>query len=274
MLYVDQPIGTGFSYGDDEATSTVTAAPFIWKFMQAFFKAFPKYESREFGLWTESYGGHYGPEFAEYFEIQNKAISNGTIAGDPIELVALGVNNGWIDATIQYQAYVDFGYKNSYRQLISDTQYPQLQEKFEKQCAPLLAQCPGETDNDEACYNADNSCYENVEGMVESGPPGYPDFDVYDVREPSNDPYPPETYVSYLQRTDIMNTIGAQVTYAECPDAPYYMIVDTGDDARSFLGSLSNVVQSGINVLIWAGDAGRLTTPDFSSGWTWISRAN
>lgn len=64
MLYVDQPIGTGFSFGDDQATSTVTAAPFVWKFMQAFFEAFPKYESREFGLWTESYGGHYGPEFA------------------------------------------------------------------------------------------------------------------------------------------------------------------------------------------------------------------
>lgn len=67
MLYVDQPIGTGFSYGDDEATSTVTAAPFVWNFMQAFFDAFPTYESREFGLWTESYGGHYGPDFAGKF---------------------------------------------------------------------------------------------------------------------------------------------------------------------------------------------------------------
>lgn len=64
MLYVDQPIGTGFSFGTDNATSTVTAAPFVWTFMQAFFEAFPTYQAREFGLWTESYGGHYGPEFA------------------------------------------------------------------------------------------------------------------------------------------------------------------------------------------------------------------
>lgn len=64
MLYVDQPIGTGFSYGTDDATSTVTAAPFVWKLMQAFYEAFPTYENRDFGLWTESYGGHYGPEFA------------------------------------------------------------------------------------------------------------------------------------------------------------------------------------------------------------------
>lgn len=53
-----------------------------------------------------------------------------------------------------------------------------------------------------------------------------------------------------------MKAIGAQVTYAECPDEPYYKIADTGDDARSFLDTLSTVIQSGVNTLIWAGDAG------------------
>ncbi len=66
MLYVDQPIGTGFSFGTDDANSTVTAAPFVWKLMQAFYAQFPAYENRNFGLFTESYGGHYGPEFAFY----------------------------------------------------------------------------------------------------------------------------------------------------------------------------------------------------------------
>lgn len=57
MLYIDQPIGVGFSYGTDPVTSTVTAAPFVWKFIQAFYAQFPEYESRDFGIWTESYGG-------------------------------------------------------------------------------------------------------------------------------------------------------------------------------------------------------------------------
>lgn len=34
MLYVDQPAGTGFSYGTDSVTSTVTAAPFVWALLQ------------------------------------------------------------------------------------------------------------------------------------------------------------------------------------------------------------------------------------------------
>lgn len=59
MLYVDQPIGAGFSYGTDSVTSTVTAAPYIWKLLQAFYTQFPQYENRDFGLFTESYGGHY-----------------------------------------------------------------------------------------------------------------------------------------------------------------------------------------------------------------------
>lgn len=91
MLIQDlQPIGTGFSYGDDEATSTVSAAAYVWTFLQNFYAAFTQYENRDFGLWTESYGGHYGPEFAAYFEAQNAKIAAGTITGEKVNLVALG----------------------------------------------------------------------------------------------------------------------------------------------------------------------------------------
>jgi hypothetical protein len=37
-----------------------------WEFLQIWFadSRFSKYSSRDFGIWTESYGGHYGPTFA------------------------------------------------------------------------------------------------------------------------------------------------------------------------------------------------------------------
>lgn len=53
ILYVDQPIGVGFSYGVDNATSTKTAAPYVWKLLQAFYDQFPEYESRDFAIFTE-----------------------------------------------------------------------------------------------------------------------------------------------------------------------------------------------------------------------------
>lgn len=86
--------GVGFSYGTDSATSTVTAAEYVWQFLQNFYEAFPTYESRDFAIFTESYGGHYGPEFSSYFQSQNAAIAAGTVTGETINLVALGINNG------------------------------------------------------------------------------------------------------------------------------------------------------------------------------------
>ena len=40
MLHLNQPIGTGFSYGNYAVTSTVTAAPYVWKLLQAFIPSF------------------------------------------------------------------------------------------------------------------------------------------------------------------------------------------------------------------------------------------
>ncbi|KAE9368214.1 carboxypeptidase-like protein S1 [Stipitochalara longipes BDJ] len=251
MLYVDQPIGTGFSYGTDPTTSTVTAAPYVWKLLQAFFAQFPQYESRDFGIFTESYGGHYGPEFASYFESQNAAIAKGTVTGQNLSLIALGINNGWYDSILQYKAYVDFSYNNTYKALITSSQHTSYLSTYTSSCLPLLQKCTSVTGSNSACENADNTCYNDIEGPLSE----VADFDVYDIREPSNDPYPPETYVTYLQSQSVMTAIGAKSTYAECPDAPYEKFTSTGDDARSFLATLSTVVQSGITTLIWAGDA-------------------
>lgn len=82
---------------------------------------------------------------------------------------------------------------------------------------------------------------------------------MYDVLEPrsAESTDPSEAYVDYLQSSAVMTAIGAQTTYGECPTVPYSKMTSTGDSGRSFLEPLSEVVQSGVNVLIWAGDLGR-----------------
>ncbi|KAL9105180.1 MAG: hypothetical protein Q9187_008779, partial [Circinaria calcarea] len=251
MLYIDQPIGTGFSYGTDSVTSTVTAAPFVWKLLQAFYTQFPQYENRDFGVFTESYGGHYGPEFASYFESQNAAIAAKTVSGQNIQLVALGINNGWFDPILQEKAYVDYSYSNSYKPLITAAQHTSYLNAYNTKCLPALQSCPAVTGTNSACKNADSVCYSSVEGPLSS----VTDFDVYDIRAPRKDPNPPETYLSYLQTPSVVKAIGAQSAYQECANAPYTKFSSTGDDARSFLPALSSVVKSGITTLIWAGDA-------------------
>ena len=225
MLYIDQPIGTGFSYGTNDVTSTVTAAPEVWNLMQAFFASFPQYKSREFGIFTESYGGHYGPQFASYFQSQNTKIAQGTLKGDAINLVALGINNGWIDPAIQFKAYLDFSLNNTYKQLITKSQYNSYLSDYNGKCLPQLKKCTGTTGTNSACLNADNVCNDAIYYPITDAS----DFNVYDIRAPSNDPNPPETYVQYLQKSSVMTAIGAKSTYQECPDGPYTKIINTGD---------------------------------------------
>jgi carboxypeptidase C (cathepsin A) len=226
MLYVDQPIGTGFSYGNDSIVSTtVDAAPYVWKFMQAFYAAFPQYENTDFGIFTESYGGHYGPQFASYFESQNAAVANGSIAALNINLVALGINNGWIDAASQYKAYPDFAYNNTYRRLISETQYTSYIDVYNSQCVLAMQNCTNLTGQQSACINADSTCRSVVETPIERSA----DFDVYDIRAPSLDPNPPPTYNKFLTNETVQNLLGAQSHYEECAYIPNYRFYMSGD---------------------------------------------
>ena len=83
MLYIDRPVGTGFSYGELNVGMSEEAAADIWSFIQIFLSdpRFGKYGSRKLAIWTESYvslfdyeaafftstfryGGHYKPAFA------------------------------------------------------------------------------------------------------------------------------------------------------------------------------------------------------------------
>ncbi|OCL06842.1 alpha/beta-hydrolase [Glonium stellatum] len=249
-LYVDQPIGVGFSYGTDSVTSTATAAPYVWKLLQAFYTQFPQYENRDFGIFTESYGGHYGPEFAHYIQQQNSAIDANTTTGQKINLVALGINNGWIDGVIQEKAYVQFSYNNTYKPLISQSNYDTYMATYSRACLPASQACMS-TGTDDDCSNANRRCYNDIEGPLT----GAANFNVYDIRQPSNDPNPPETYVQYLQSAAVVKAIGAKSTYQECPDAPYNKFTPSGDGARSFLSTLGAVVSTGLTTLIWAGDA-------------------
>jgi hypothetical protein len=72
------------------------AAVAAWHTIQAFFTNLehldPKVKSINFNLWTESYGGHYGPIFWDYFFGQNEAIKNKTQKGFQLNLDTIGVS--------------------------------------------------------------------------------------------------------------------------------------------------------------------------------------
>ena len=69
VMYIDQPAGVGFSVTMPAKIKTSAgAAVDIWAFLQIWLKdpRFEKFVGRDTGIWTESYGGHYGPAFAKW----------------------------------------------------------------------------------------------------------------------------------------------------------------------------------------------------------------
>ncbi|KAJ6482567.1 alpha/beta-hydrolase [Mycena sanguinolenta] len=257
MLYIDQPTGTGFSYGTDTVDSTYTAAPQVWQAIQILFESpeFSSYASREFILATESYGGHYGPEFAEYFDIQNNLIASGKLSGVQIKLGALMINNGWIDPLIQNLAYVTFAQNApGYGALVSASTVKSMNNTYYESNGCLAQQqacyaAGNSSTSSSICTKADNFCATLYEDAVGNRDP-------YDLRQTSAAAFPPEYYVNYLGLSSVTKAIGAtSSTYSECPDAPYELFERTGDDARTLLPQLGNVVDTGIRVLVWAGDA-------------------
>ncbi|KAK4911769.1 hypothetical protein LTR28_013986, partial [Elasticomyces elasticus] len=123
---------------NNTANTTEIAARATWHFLQSWLAAFPTYNPGQrmtqmlaphlyptsqhikpagVHLFTESYGGFYGPAFATYFEKQNLRRSNGSLPRNStidIELSSLGIVNGMIDYATQASLNPKFAYMNTY----------------------------------------------------------------------------------------------------------------------------------------------------------------
>lgn len=141
MLYIDQPIATGFSYGSNPIDSTDDAAWYILKFLQAFHSEFRQYQGREFSILGISYGGHTVPGLGSHILRQNAHIEDGIAQGTHINLTAMGLINAWVDAAIQTRENIEFAHGNSYRQLISGHLASALLQQYDDEVKPAIESC-------------------------------------------------------------------------------------------------------------------------------------
>ncbi len=87
MIYLESPVGVGFSYSDDDADykcSDDTTANDNMLAMEKFFELFPEYKQQDFYITGESYGGVYVPTLAEAI------IKNNDYSGAPLQGIAVG----------------------------------------------------------------------------------------------------------------------------------------------------------------------------------------
>jgi len=265
LLYIDQPLGTGFSTVDpehpvkDEETVSSMAYEFLSKFIQKDFAREWGLPGSDFFVFGESYAGHYVPWVANrVWSENNKHL--------PLKGAAIG--NGLPNPHIQYSAYADFSLFNS---LIDWNSYMHMKAEF-RHCEALM-----EVDSTQARGRAD--CDAMV-GQILTGAAGKFDmagtnqstqrFNTYDITRPCNGPlcYNFTPINRFLNRPDVIASLGlkAGTVWQECNGEAGAQMAefDWTKDASQKLGPL---IDAGIKVLMYHGDL------DFICNWVGGQRA-
>ncbi|KAK6441574.1 hypothetical protein LTR95_002194 [Oleoguttula sp. CCFEE 5521] len=265
------------------ANTTEIAASATWHFLQSWLAAFPQYNTVTrpnitssqipaaavgVHLFTESYGGKYGPTFATHFQEQNQRRLNGSLPYNStleIKLESLGIINGLVDDAVQDPYYPEYAYNNTYGvQAINEVDYLNSKSFFAGagQCFDQINACRtamNTTDPDgDGDVSATNALCESaqISCLNVSSPYLKSERSVYDVRQKLPTPDPPSAYQEYLNNDSVLASIGAQVNYTQ--NNPYVQqgFISTGDTIRGGLSQdLAYLVSIGIRVGLIYGDA-------------------
>ncbi|KAI0341285.1 serine carboxypeptidase [Trametopsis cervina] len=251
MIYLDQPVGVGFSHGTTTVGTSTQAAQDFWKFLQIFFSdsRFSKYQKNAFAIWTESYGGHYGPTFADYILTQNTAIAAGKLTGTTVNLKTLGVGDGLTDPLSQYPGYISYAASNPYHALVSSSTIKSANSSFTRSggCRDQITSCYS-TGSTSTCSKAQSFCNNNILSPLAGN------WDVYFVLAQNPDAYPPDLS-TYLGSSSLKSKIGAESSWQETNDDVYDNFANTGDWMTNSRPHLENVISAGVRTIVYVGDA-------------------
>ncbi|OIW27065.1 alpha/beta-hydrolase [Coniochaeta ligniaria NRRL 30616] len=308
MLYMDQPVQTGFSYDTlingtvDEtlrpyivtplspsgpvpelnsttllgvfpsqsplstANTTSTAALAAWQFMQIWMKEFPVYKPKDnrFSIWAESYGGHYGPTFADFFASQSRSITKrGTEnAAIPLTLDTVGIVNGCIDILTQMPLYPKMAYNNTYGvQVINETEYNAAVNSFPT-CRKMVESCRSLADAQDplatgtiavvnkACGDAYSWCFQNVAAPLEARRRNQ-----FDITATVPGDFPPRYAAGFLNSKEVQLELGVPLNFSGLSVAAATAFVKTGDFVRGRnLAILGELLDGGVKVALVYGD--------------------
>ncbi|KAL8655480.1 MAG: hypothetical protein Q9210_000838 [Variospora velana] len=265
--------------GVSSANTTEIAARTIWHMLQAFLGTFPQYnpagtsnntQSDPVGinLFTESYGGKFGPLFAAHFESQNALRRAGKLPKNrtlEIRLASLGIMQGCVDDLVQAKFYPIFANNNTYgikALSLVDQQNAASSYLSMNGCQQQIQSCrnavsvkdpdnEGDVDSvNQICKNAQISCYQTVLGPYASS-----ERSVYDITQLVPSPFPPSTYLEYLNTAELQSAIGVSVNYTESNSAINNAFVQTGDYVRgNQISQLAYLLSLGVRVALVYGD--------------------
>ncbi|PLB44803.1 carboxypeptidase S1 [Aspergillus steynii IBT 23096] len=269
---VNATFGVGvFGSGDLNGTvnSTTTGARVFWDVLQVWMVEFPEYNSTDnhINIWTESFGGRYGPSYTSYILDQNKRIQAGQLDAHQIHVDSLGIHNGCSDVVTEGSFYPEFAYRNTYGvKVISKEIYEASKHNFTKPggCLDLALQCkeladrldPLNVGNDvqvnELCVLANQYCYVNVlGGYVASG------RDIHDMAAVETVTVPSPYSDGFLNRAWVQEELGVPVNFTANSNTVYNAFGTTGNALilrGNAMDEFASILAHGVKVNLVYGD--------------------
>ncbi|KAK5641163.1 hypothetical protein RI129_009710 [Pyrocoelia pectoralis] len=104
VIFIDNPVNTGFSFGDVLPTNLNEIMQGLHEGVKQFFKLFPQLRTNKFYIMGESYAGKYVPRLGKMIHQANSPNSS-----ENINIRGIAVGNGMTD-TLHQGKYCDFFY--------------------------------------------------------------------------------------------------------------------------------------------------------------------
>ncbi|KAF2649970.1 putative carboxypeptidase S1 [Lophiostoma macrostomum CBS 122681] len=255
------------------ANTTSNAARIVWTSTQVFIQEFPEYDTLDsrVSLWTNSYGGHWGPGFMSHFITQNEKIQDGSIESavcDPqvLNLDTLGMTNGCIDAQIEAPFYPEMAFNNTYGlQAISEDVFHESLNNLTKSggCNDLITECralaaASDPENiaandtvNAACGAASAYCWAYVQGAFVDLSGRSP----FDMSLDKLAVFPPDYIIGYMNQEWVQKELGAPLNFSiSSVNMPDYYFGVTGDAGKVTIDAINYVASSGLKVALIYGD--------------------
>jgi cathepsin A (carboxypeptidase C) len=253
VIFLEQPVGVGYSYGDEKVSTTYAAAKDVYVFLELFYQKFPQFAKNAFHISGESYAGHYIPAIAS--EIINHADKS-------FELTSVLIGNGITDSLIQDKYYQPMACGlGGYKAVLDNEECDAMTNAYPR-CAKLVQSCYN-YQSAFTCVPANVYCAKKfLEPYEKTG------LNYYDIRGPCEDSdgglcYKGLDYVEqYLNLPYVQEALGSEVTHYEgCANDIGVSFALTGDESKPFQGYIAELLNKGYPVLIYAGDK------DFICNW-------
>ncbi|XP_062156005.1 serine carboxypeptidase-like 45 isoform X1 [Alnus glutinosa] len=255
MLYLESPIGVGFSYATDtssyEAVNDKITARDNLVFLQRWYERFPLYRNRSLFITGESYAGHYVPQLAELMlQFNKEKLFNlkGIALGNPVLEFATDLNSRaeffWSHGLISDSTYKLFTSVCNYSRYVNEY----YRGNVSPICSRVMSQVSKETSRFVDKYDVTlDVCISSVFSQSKHLSP-------QQVAETIDVCVEDET-VNYLNRRDVQIALHARLVgvrqWVVCSKILDYTMLDLEIPTISIVGKL---VKAGIPVLVYSGD--------------------